>query len=108
VVAVRDGEPFVRDMVARYRRNRDLVCDRLGRMRRVRLARPDGAFYAFFAVEGVADSFAFARDLVERTGVGLAPGSAFGPEGEGWLRLCFAAQETTLGEALDRLATVLD
>ena len=73
-----------------------------------RLSRPDGAFYAFFAVEGVADSLAFAKEVVARTGVGLAPGRAFGPEGEGWLRLCFAAQEKTLVEALDRLAAVLD
>lgn len=108
VVAVKDGEPFVRDMVARYRRNRDLVCERLDKMRRVRLSRPDGAFYAFFAVDGVADSLAFAKELVARTGVGLAPGRAFGNEGEGWLRLCFAAQEKTLIEALDRLAGVLD
>jgi aspartate/methionine/tyrosine aminotransferase len=72
------------------------------------LSRPDGAFYAFIAVEGVADSLAFARELVARTGVGLAPGRAFGTEGEGWLRLCFAAQEKTLVEALDRLAAVLD
>jgi aspartate/methionine/tyrosine aminotransferase len=107
VAAVRDGEPFVRDMVARYRRNRDLVCARLDGMRRVRLSRPDGAFYAFFAVDGVADSLAFAKELVARAGVGLAPGRAFGQEGEGWLRLCFAAQEKTLQQALDRLAEVL-
>jgi aspartate/methionine/tyrosine aminotransferase len=108
VVAVRDGEPFVRNMVARYARNRDLVCERLGRMRRVRLSPPDGAFYCFIAVDGVGDSLAFAKELVARTGVGLAPGRAFGPEGEGWLRLCFAAQEKTLVEALDRLAVVFD
>jgi aspartate/methionine/tyrosine aminotransferase len=108
VVAVRDGEPFVRDMVARYARNRDLVCERLARMRRVRSSPPDGAFYCFLAVEGVRDTLAFAKDLVARTGVGLAPGRAFGEEGEGWLRLCFATQEKTLVEGLDRLAVAFD
>ena len=108
VAAVADGEPFVQQILERYRRNRDLVVQRLGAMRRVRLPHPDGAFYAFFAVEGVRDSLAFARELVETAGVGLAPGRAFGVEGEGWLRLCFAAAPETLSRAFDRLQAKLD
>lgn len=103
VVAVRDGEDFVRETVERYRRNRDLVFQRLAAMPRVTLARPEGAFYAFFALDGMTDSVAQARELIERTGVGLAPGRAFGMGGEGWLRLCFAAEAATLSKALDRL-----
>jgi aspartate/methionine/tyrosine aminotransferase len=108
VVAVRDGEDFVQELVEHYRRNRDLVHQRLAAMPRVRLARPEGAFYAFFAVDGVTDSVACAHDIIQRTGVGLAPGRAFGPEGEGWLRLCFAAEPATLSEAMDRLAPMMD
>ena len=107
IAAVRDGEDFVQAVVERYRRNRDLVFQRLAAMTRVRLARPEGAFYAFFAVDGVDDSVAFAHEVIARSGVGLAPGRAFGPEGEGWLRLCFAAEAETLSTALDRLAPVL-
>lgn len=107
VTAVRDGEEFVLAMVERYRRNRDLVYQRLAAMPRVRLARPEGAFYAFFAVEGMTDSVAFAQQLINEAGVGLAPGRAFGPSGEGRLRLCFAAESQTLSTALDRLATAL-
>ncbi|MEK9660390.1 MAG: pyridoxal phosphate-dependent aminotransferase [Alphaproteobacteria bacterium] len=103
VVAVRDGEDFVRETVERYRRNRDLVFQRLAAMPRVTLARPEGAFYAFFALDGMTDSVACARELIEKTGVGLAPGLAFGQGGEGWMRLCFAADAATLSEALDRL-----
>ena len=108
VVAVRDGEDFVRETAARYRRNRDVVVQRLGAMRRVTLSRPEGAFYAFFSVDGVTDSLAFARRLIDEAGVGLAPGRAFGDGGEGWMRLCFAADEATISEAMDRLAPVLD
>lgn len=54
------------------------------------MARPEGAFYAFLRVTGVTDSAAFAKELLARTKVGLAPGSAFGAMGEGYLRLCFA------------------
>ncbi len=107
VTAVRDGEDFVLATVERYRRNRDLVYQRLAAMPRVRLARPEGAFYAFFAVDGMTDSVAFATRLINEVGVGLAPGRAFGPSGEGRLRLCFAAEAATLSTALDRLAPAL-
>lgn len=107
VVAMRDGEPFVAEMVERYRRNRDLVFQRLAAMPRVRLARPEGAFYAFFAVDGMTDSVAYAKQLIAETGVGMAPGRAFGESGEGWLRLCFASDAATLSTALDRLEPAL-
>lgn len=104
VAALREGEGYVRETVARYRRNRDIVFQRLSAMPRVTLARPEGAFYAFFRVDGMTDSVGFATELIARTGVGMAPGRAFGPAGEGWLRLCFAADAATLSEAMDRLA----
>jgi len=108
IVAVERGEPFVAAMVERYRHNRDLVFQRLAGMRRVRLSRPEGAFYAFFRLDGMTDSVATAKALIERAGVGLAPGLAFGPAGEGWLRLCFASRAETLSAALDRLQPEFD
>ena len=108
ITAIEEGDRFVESLVERYRRNRDLVVQRLGAMRRVRLPRPDGAFYAFFAVDGVTDSLGFAHELIETAGVGLAPGRAFGEAGEGRLRLCFAAEADTLSRALDRLEPRLD
>ena len=44
-------------------------------------------------IEGQGDSLALAKRLVAEQGLGLAPGIAFGPEGEGWLRWCFASRE---------------
>jgi aspartate aminotransferase len=107
VVALREGEPFIADTNARYREGRDLVCARLGAMGRVRAPVPEAAFYAFFAVEGMDDSLGFAKRLVEEAGIGLAPGVAFGPSGEGHLRLCFAASSETLERASDRLEQAL-
>ncbi|MEE2970479.1 MAG: pyridoxal phosphate-dependent aminotransferase [Pseudomonadota bacterium] len=107
IVAITEGEEFVTSMVERYRRNRDLVFKRLAAMPRVRLSRPEAAFYAFFSVDGMTESVAFAHELIEKTGVGLAPGLAFGPEGEGWMRLCFAAEPDTLSQAMDRLEPAL-
>jgi aspartate aminotransferase len=107
VAALDHGDYYVESLVARYRTAGDLVRQRLSGLPRVLLSRADGAFYAFFGVDGVGDSFAFARELLERTRVGLAPGSAFGPSGEGYLRLCFATSLPKLSEALDRLAPAL-
>jgi aspartate/methionine/tyrosine aminotransferase len=45
--------------------------------------------------------------LVDRANVGLAPGAAFGPGGEGYLRMCFASSHETLRTGVDRLAEAL-
>ena len=91
----------------RRMRAKELVFARLSPLPRVRLARPSAAFYAFFRVDGVDDSFALAIDLLTRAKVGLAPGAAFGASGEGHLRLCFAASLPRLSQALDRLVPAL-
>jgi aspartate/methionine/tyrosine aminotransferase len=103
LTAIAEGEPFVHEVVERCRRGGELVFQRLSALPRVRLARPRGAFYAFFALEGLEDSLGYAKRLVDEVGVGLAPGSAFGPGGEGHLRLCFASSTERLSAALDRL-----
>jgi aspartate/methionine/tyrosine aminotransferase len=104
IAALTQGEGFVEEIVGQYRAARDLVMARLPAMRRVRLAPIEAAFYAFFQVDGMADSLGFAKGLLGKARVGLAPGVAFGPEGEGWLRLCFAVSKPRLEAALDRLA----
>ena len=107
VTALAEGEPFIRETVDRYRAARDLTYRRLGSMPRVHLSLPEGAFYAFFAVDGVTDSLTFAEDVLRQTHVGLAPGVAFGAKGEGHLRLCFASAIDTLSIAFDRLEPML-
>lgn len=107
VTALTDGEGFVAEMVERCRQGRELVCDRLSGLNRVRISPPDGAFYLFFGVEGESDSMALAKRLIDEAGVGLAPGVAFGAAGEGFLRLCFAGSPAFLERALDRLVPVL-
>lgn len=107
IAALAGGEDFIAQIVADYRRNRDFVHQRLMGTGRVRMASPPGAFYAFMAIDGMEDSLAFARALIEKHKVGLAPGSAFGPGGEGHIRLCFAIAHDKLSEAVDRLVTAL-
>jgi aspartate aminotransferase len=107
IVAIRDGEKFVAGMVERCRVGRDIIMAGLATFSRVHAVPPAGAFYAFFRVDGLADSLEFAKEIVRRSKVGLAPGAAFGPAGEGYLRLCFASSPERLAEALERLRPML-
>ncbi len=107
-VALRDGEDFVAELVERCRRGRDLVHQRLGGMDRVNLAAPRAAFYAFPQIIGLDDDLEFAKRLVREHRVGVAPGSAFGPGNEGFLRLCFAKSEAQLSAAMDRIEAGLN
>jgi aspartate/methionine/tyrosine aminotransferase len=108
VAAIKQGEPFLAELIERYRTSRDLVVQRLGGMRRVELPAPEAAFYIMFGVKGMTDSLAFAKKLVHEARVGLAPGSAFGPGGEGHLRICFASSPERLSKAMDRLEPFLN
>jgi aspartate/methionine/tyrosine aminotransferase len=100
---------FVPGLVQRLRAGRDLLIDGLQAMRGIHVALPRGGMYAFFRVEGQADSLAYAKHLVTACGLGLAPGLAFGHEAEGWLRWCFATRDPArLRQGLARLASALD
>jgi aspartate/methionine/tyrosine aminotransferase len=108
VVAIRDGEPTVLHTLDRFRAARDFLVGKLARLSGVQAALPPGAMYVFFRVAGVADSLAFCTRLVREARLGLAPGSAFGPEGEGFVRWCFAAGQDRLAEGVRRLEAFLE
>ena len=103
IAALEQGEPFVQQQIARAKTGRDIMCDALERTGRARFARPNGAFYLFFGIEGMTRVAQACLDLVDKANVGLAPGTAFGPEGEGFFRLCFARKADDLAEASRRL-----
>ena len=103
-----EEEGFVAELNARCRHNAELVMATLGRHPRVRLLRPEGAFYAFPRVEAVTDGLALARRILAEAKVGLAAGYTFGAGNEGHLRLCFAIAPARLEEALRRVVGVLD
>jgi hypothetical protein len=107
ITALAEGEAFVKGMVERYRSQRDLMYSRLIRMKGLEVKKPEGAFYVFPRVEGLKDSFEFAKDLLLKKAVGVAPGCAFGLGGEGCIRLCFAADHEVIAPALDRLEEYL-
>jgi len=105
--ALAQGEEELRRMLARLKENRDFCLAALRRMPGVTVPSPDGAFYLFPKIEGLTDSFTFCRKLLEETHVGLAPGVAFGAGGEGSIRICYAAEQGILAQAMERLARFL-
>ncbi|MEO5845021.1 MAG: pyridoxal phosphate-dependent aminotransferase [Caldimonas sp.] len=108
LAALAQARSFVPGMVERLQGCRDTLLPRLAALPGVEVATPQGGLYAFFQAPGSEDSLAFAKRLVEAAGVGLAPGAAFGAEGEGWLRWCFASHDPRrLVEGVDRLAAFI-
>ena len=108
LAALERAQESVPALVERLRACRDTLLPRLRDVPGVEVAVPPGGLYAFFRAPGSADSLAFAKRLVAEAGVGLAPGAAFGPEGEGWLRWCFASREPArLEQGTERLARFL-
>src|ERR1022692_452407 len=107
VVAVEHGEPTVAHTVSRFRKARDELTRALSSMPRVETALPPGAMYAFFRVDGITNSLDFCKRLVREAKLGVAPGSAFGPEGEGFVRWCFAASDERLAAGVARLSRFL-
>ena len=106
--AVRLAPSLVPALQQRMRACRDELVAGLRGVPQVTVDAPVGGMYAFLRVEGVSDSLAFARELVLQHGLGLAPGAAFGPEGQGWLRWCFASRDTErLRLGVRRLAKAL-
>lgn len=103
VAAIEDGEPFIAQQLAAAARGREIVSNALGAFNSVRSVPPAGAFYSFFAIDGMRDSMAAALQLIDETGVGLAPGIAFGPAAEGYFRVCFLRSAPALEEAMQRL-----
>jgi aspartate/methionine/tyrosine aminotransferase len=107
IVALRDGEEEISSLLGKIQSGYDITAERLSHFSRVNFIEPDGAFYCFFQVDGLTDSFAAAKEIMHQTKVGLAPGIAFGPAGEGYLRLCYAQPSEILEQAFDRLEPFL-
>ena len=108
LAALAEADTAVPPLVAHLRACRDRLVPGLQALPGVEVALPEGGMYAFFRIAGQSDSLALAKRLVAEAGLGLAPGVAFGDEGEGWLRCCFASRELgRLDAGLERLRQAL-
>ncbi|WP_395017994.1 pyridoxal phosphate-dependent aminotransferase [Dongia sp.] len=107
VVALEQGEEWVKWMIDRCRQSRDVVMKRVAQMNRVQVIPAEAAFYLMLRVEDMGDATDFCKRLVVDGRVGLAPGTAFGAGGEQYVRLCYAQSPERIGLAMDRLAKFL-
>lgn len=98
---------FAREFVEHCTTGRSLTAEAFAGLDRISYSVPDGSFFAFIRVDGIRNSLELALKLVEKHGVAVAPGSAFGPAGEGHIRICFGLEGERLGHALSRLRTAL-
>jgi aspartate/methionine/tyrosine aminotransferase len=109
VVAIQRTEEVTPRVVAHLKTCRDSLVPLLQALPSVQVQAAKGGMYAFFKLDGYDDSLAVAKRLVAEAGLGLAPGNAFAPEAQGWLRWCFASKDVfRLKQGVDRLAFWID
>jgi aspartate aminotransferase len=106
-VALQQGESYVRTMRAELAVTKSRLSSALLELPRIEMPEADGAMYLFVRIPGEEDSLRLATQLIEKVGLGLAPGRAFGPEGEGWLRWCYAADWKQIELGIERLRQFL-
>ncbi len=109
VAALTRGADAVQEMVQEYGARRKLIVDGLNTLPGITCAAPEGAFYAFADIRGtrLPDAEAFAAWMLAEAGVALTPGTAFGPGGEGHVRLSFATSREVIGQAVDQIGAAL-
>jgi aspartate/methionine/tyrosine aminotransferase len=104
IAALAHSDEITPRVVAHLKTCRDTLVPLLADIPGVQVAPARGGMYAFFRLEGFDDSLSLAKRLVAEAGLGLAPGSAFAPEAQGWLRWCFASKDPSrLVEGVERL-----
>ena len=98
VVALQRTEEVTPRVVSHLKACRDTLVPLLQALPRVQVEPAKGGMYAFFKLDGYPDSLETAKRLVAEAGLGLAPGNAFAPEAQGWLRWCFASRDRSRPE----------
>lgn len=107
IAALTHGDALIGEQVEQARGNRDLLIEALSGINGLILPKPTGAFYLFFGIDGMPDSYRTALGLIDEANIGLAPGAAFGAGGEGFMRLCYLRRPSDIREAATRLITGL-
>lgn len=104
--ALKNGLDDAQVMKREYQERRDYLYDALNDLG-FQSAKPEGAFYLFSKIPAglPQNSMAFCRELAHEARVALIPGSSFGPGGEGYVRISYAASMADLKTAVTRLRT---
>ncbi len=106
IAALTGPQGSVEEMRAIYQRRRDLVVESMAGIGIV-VSRPKATIYVWASVPTGRSSVGFATDILEKAGVVVSPGNAYGPSGEGYVRICLSVEDDRLKEALNRIRDVL-
>lgn len=108
VAAYNDGDQAIDEMKAAYDRRRKMIVERMSAMG-IDIPHPAGAFYVFPRIPAKYgdDDQTFVLDLARKAKVGVIPGSAFGPGGQGYFRFSYAASDEDIAVAMDRMAAFM-
>lgn len=104
ITALEKAEPDVQEMVKEYQRRRDYIVSAINSIDGLSCRTPGGAFYIFVNIKALGKTSAEMADyLLDHAKIAAVPGSAFGPQGEGYIRLSYACSYERIVEAMERL-----
>jgi aspartate aminotransferase len=104
IEAVRGNQSSVNEMMREYKMRRDLLVNGLNKISGIQCHIPGGAFYAFPNISSFGmSSEAFADYMLQHAGIAFLPGSCFGSQGEGFVRLVYASSRSNLTDAINSL-----
>jgi len=103
------SQAAVREMVAEFARRREVMVDGINRLPGIRCHKPAGAFYVFPNITGTGfNEHTLADRLLQEAGVAVLPGTSFGSQGKGYLRLSYASAVDQIQEGLRRFGKLLE
>jgi LL-diaminopimelate aminotransferase len=105
--ALRSDQSSVAEMCAIYQRRRDVLVAALRRIG-LRLDPPKGAIYVWARVPEGETSASFTERVLEEAAVVISPGAAYGPSGEGFVRMSLTVPDERLNEAAERISALVD
>ena len=109
IEALKNGDEDIAMMNRQYAERRKLVLERINGIKGLSCTPPNGAFYAFVNIKETGmTSVEFCEKLLEKEGVVTAPGSAFGEQGEGYVRLSYATSMEQINRGMDRIQRFME
>jgi len=108
IAALRGPKDHIKKMVKEYSERRELIMEKLAEIPEIRCFRPQGAFYVFPNIKAFKmSSEDFAMHILEKARVIIVPGTAFGNNGEGYVRISYAASKEEISRAMTRMKQAL-
>lgn len=103
IAAITGDQSCVESTRKAYERRRDALCEHMTRIG-WNMEKPQATMFVWAKIpDKFKDSETFSRELLERAGVLVTPGSAFGPSGEGFVRLALVREEEVLIQAAEQV-----